>query len=86
MFTISNDRPQTNLTISLQIYDVSGRLIYRTSETNFSPSTSYTFNWNMNENESHLVPGVYIVKAGISTANGPIATETKKFIVVRKKN
>ena len=85
LFTISNDRPQTNLTISLQIYDVSGRLIYRTSETQFSPTTSYTFNWNMNENESHLVPGVYIVKAGISTANGPIATETKKFVIVRKK-
>ena len=83
MFTIENDRPQTDLTVSIKVYDVSGRMVYQTSEKNFSTSSSYTFTWNMNESNAHLVPGIYIVKAGISTADGPQATDAKKFIVVR---
>ena len=85
LFTIENDRPQTNLTIHLSVYDVSGRLVYKTSEKDFNSSSTYTFAWNMGESNAHLVPGVYIVKAGISTADGPQATDAKKFIVVRRK-
>ena len=83
-FTIENDRPQSNLSVSIHVYDISGRLLYQTSEQNFNSTSSYTFTWNMNETDSHLVPGVYIVKAGISTSDGPQATDSKKFIVVRK--
>ncbi len=83
VFTIENDRPQTNLTVGIKVYDISGRLLYQTKETNFSSSSSYSFVWNLNESDSHLVPGIYIVKASISTSDGPQATESKKFIVVR---
>ena len=83
IFTIENDRPQTDLTVLIKVYDISGRQLYETKETNFSSSSSYSFVWNLNESDSHLVPGIYIVKAAISTANGPQATESKKFIVVR---
>lgn len=85
LFTIENDRPQTNMTVHLEIYDISGRMLYKTSAKDFNSSSTYTFSWNMSEHDSHLVPGVYIVKAGISTADGPKATEAKKFIVVRHK-
>jgi len=85
LFTIENDRPQTNMTVHLEIFDISGRMVYKTAAKDFNSSSTYTFSWNMSENDSHLVPGVYIVKAGISTADGPKATEAKKFIVVRRK-
>ncbi len=85
LFTIENDRPQTDLTIHITVYDVSGRMVYETSEKDFNSGSTYTFSWNMAENNAHLVPGVYIVKAGISTADGPQATDAKKFIVVRRK-
>lgn len=84
-FTIENDRPQTNMSIHLEIFDISGRMVYKTAAKDFNSSSTYTFTWNMAENDAHLVPGVYIVKAGISTADGPQATEAKKFIVVRRK-
>ena len=85
LFTIENDRPQTDLTIHITVFDVSGRMVYETSEKDFNSGSTYTFSWNMAENNAHLVPGVYIVKAGISTADGPQATDAKKFIVVRRK-
>ena len=83
LFTIENDRPQTDLSVGIYVYDIGGRLVYQTSETHFSSSSTYTFTWNLNESGSHLVPGIYIVKAGISTSDGPQATEAEKFIVVR---
>ncbi len=83
LFTIENDRPQSNLTVHISVYDIGGREVYHTSETNFSFGSTYTFTWNLNESNSHLVPGIYMVKAGISTSDGPQATEVEKFIVVR---
>ncbi len=85
LFIIENDRPQTNLNVTIQVFDVSGRLLYTTKETNFNSSSSYTFSWDLNATDTHLVPGIYIVKAGISTSSGPLATESSKFIVVEKK-
>ena len=83
LFTIENDRPQTDLNVSIYVYDIGGRLVYQTSESHFSSESTYTFTWNLNESGSHLVPGIYIVKAGISTSDGPQATEAEKFIVIR---
>ena len=84
VFTIENDRPMSDLTVHVRVYDISGREVYHTSETNFSSGSTYAFTWNLNESDSHLVPGVYIVKAGISTSDGPQATECTKFLVVSK--
>ena len=81
-FIIENDRPMNDLNVHIRVYDIGGREVYHTSETNFSSSSSYTFTWNLNESNSHLVPGIYIVKAGISTSDGPQATECLKFVVV----
>jgi len=83
LFTIENDRPQSDLTVHIKVYDIAGREVYNTKETNFSSSSTYTFSWNLNETDSHLVPGVYLVKAGISTSDGPQSTEAVKFFVVR---
>ena len=85
VFTIENDRPQTNLSVQLRVYDISGRQVYETSQTNFTSSSSYTFTWDTNGTDSHLVPGIYIVKAAISTSDGPQATKATKFIVTRHK-
>ncbi len=83
LFTIENDRPQSNLTVNITVFDIAGREVYQTKETNFSSSSTYTFTWNLNESDSHLVPGVYLVKAGISTSDGPQSTEATKFFVLR---
>lgn len=81
-FTIVNDRPQTNISVDLDVFDIMGRRVWHTSEQAFSTSTSYTFSWNLNESDSHLTPGIYIVRAGLSTSDGPKATTAKKFVVV----
>ena len=79
---IENDRPNSALNIDIRIYDITGREVWRGSETGMSDSSYYTYTCNLNEANGHLQPGVYICKASISTANGAQASDSKKFVVV----
>ena len=81
VFTIVNDRPQSNINLKLDVYDVTGRSVWSTQENNFSTSSTYTFTWNLSETDSHLPAGIYIVKAQLSSAGSHTATTAKKFIV-----
>lgn len=78
---IENDRPNSTLNIDIQIYDLTGREVWRGSETGVSTSNIYTYTCNLNEMNGHLQPGVYICKASISTGNGAQASDSKKFVV-----
>lgn len=82
VFTIINDRPQTQLDVSLQVYDVAGRKVWSTHDRSTNATTSYSYTWNMSETDAHLTPGIYIVRAALSSASGTEATAAKKFIVL----
>lgn len=79
---IENDRPQTTLNVDVRLYDISGRELWQSEETNASNSTYYTYTCNLNATNGHLPPGIYICKATISTANGAKTSAYKKFLVV----
>lgn len=81
VFTIVNDRPQTDVSLKLHVYDVTGRCVWSTQESNFSTSSTYTFTWNLSESDAHLPAGIYIVKAQLSSADSNVATTAKKFVV-----
>lgn len=80
--TIENDRPQSTLTVDVQVFDVTGREVFRRSETNASASNVYTYTCNLNSNGGHLPPGIYIARASVCTGNGAKSVESKKFLVV----
>ena len=82
-FTFVTDRPQTDLDIRLQVYDIAGRLLWTAQESGFSIGTSYSFTWNQNETDSRLTPGVYIVRAGVASNGGNAADLAKKFIITK---
>ena len=84
-FTFVTDRPQTDLDINLMVYDISGRKLWSAKESGFSIGTAYTFRWNQNETDSHLIPGVYIVKAHVASNGGNTADIAQKFIIPRSK-
>lgn len=80
-FTIVTNRPQTDLNISLRVYDITGRILWQGAESGFSFDQSYTFTWDMNESDSHLTPGIYIVRADVSSNKGDSTKIAKKYIV-----
>lgn len=82
-FTFVTDRPQTDLDISLRVYDIAGRQLWQASESGFSIGSTYTFTWNQNETDSRLTPGIYIVRAFVASNGGNAADLAKKFIITK---
>lgn len=83
IFIIKNDRPNATLQVEIQVFDVTGRRVWKHQETDTSGNT-YRLTWNHATTDSYLPNGVYIVKAAISTSNGPQATESRKFVIIHK--
>ncbi len=82
VFTITNDRPQSELGINISIYDISGRKVWETNETETSQTNIYTYTWNLTTSDNSLQPGIYICKATISAPDGGSASKAVKFIVL----
>lgn len=78
---IENDRPNSVLDIDINIFDVTGRQVWRGSERGISASDTYIYSCNLNALNGHLTPGIYICKASVSTSNGKKANKSKKFMV-----
>ncbi len=84
VFTIVNDHPQSELGINISIYDISGRKIWETNETETSQTNQYTYTWDLTTSDNNLQPGIYICKATISTTDGGEASKAVKFLVLGK--
>lgn len=85
VFTITNDRPQSELNINICVYDIAGRKVWETNEMETSQTNVYTYTWDLTTSDNSLQPGIYICKAGISTADGGEANKAVKFIVLGNK-
>lgn len=82
VFRISHDRPSTILSTRLEVFDITGRRLWQTEQDQRTASATTVFTWKLNETDSHLQAGVYIVRATISSSGGETARESQKFIVV----
>lgn len=84
VFTIRNNRPQSQLQVTLHIYDISGRSIWQSQQNAYSGDGTLILTWDTNATNNHLIPGVYIVRATIApTDNSSASTsQSAKFIVL----
>jgi hypothetical protein len=83
-FLIRHNRPESALQVSIQVYDMTGRLQWHREENGSSAiDTPYAVDWNLTSNSgSRLRPGIYIYRAAIRTANTEEASQSGKFIVL----
>lgn len=82
-FYVTHNRPDANLNITLQIFDLMGRLVWTTSQQGRSDMfTSFPINWNLTDLSGNRVArGIYIYRAVISTDGIQEATKSKKIAV-----
>lgn len=83
-FVLTHDLPETELSIDIRVYDLSGRAVWYYTETGSSGFLkNYPIEWNLRSNGgSRVQPGIYIYRAAISTSSGKAATKAKKIIVL----
>lgn len=83
-FRIYHNRPESEIAAEIVVYDLAGRLMWKTKETGTSGlDTPLIVNWNLTSSGgARLSPGVYIFRAAISTNNSKEVTKAKKLIIL----
>lgn len=82
-FVISHDRAGSEVDVELEVYDTSGRLLWRKSETGIPTDHTYTIDWDLTTgNGSRLKTGVYLYRVLIGNNGSSKASQAKKLIVL----
>ena len=82
-FYVKHNRPDAVLSVTIEVYDLMGRLVWKTSQSGRSDMyTSTPVTWDLIDLGGRRVPrGIYVYRATISTDGVREATKAKKLAV-----
>ena len=82
-FIITHDRTGSDIDVTIELYDFSGRHLWTHSETGVSTSSAYTVDWDLTVNGGHkLRTGVYLYRVLISSDGSKQVSQTRKLIIL----
>ena len=83
-FFLHHNRPESNLKVTVMVYDMTGKFLWSTEKSGSSEwFKAYIVTWNLTDNGGRrLRPGVYLYRAAISTNNSKEATKANKLIIL----
>jgi hypothetical protein len=85
-FIISHDRSVSQMDVTIEVYDASGRKLWEKTENGLATDHTYTVDWNLTvDGGNRLQTGVYLYRVLVSSNGGRQAGQAKKLIVLRNK-
>lgn len=82
-FIVSHDRAGSPVDIDIEIFDMSGRLLHRISETAGSDIAASRLDWDGSTSDgSRLATGVYLYRARLSCDGASRTTKAKKIVIL----
>ncbi|MBO4850253.1 MAG: type IX secretion system sortase PorU [Prevotella sp.] len=82
-FIITHDRAGSEIDVVLDIFDVSGRLLWSHSQTSANTSTTITIDWDLTvDGGQKLQTGVYLYRVRIASDGSSMASKAKKLIII----
>ena len=82
-FILEHDRAGAVVDVEIEVFDLSGRLLWHHQESSVSSTNTQTVHWNLTvENGNRLQTGVYLYRARISSEGSAKVSKAKKLIVV----
>jgi hypothetical protein len=83
-FVLTHDRPENEVEVSIEVFDMSGRVLWNHSEYTVSSDNTYTYSWNQcGSSGQPLGEGVYLFRIIASSPSGSMASKAQKMVVVR---
>ena len=83
-FLITHDRPETEVTINIEVFDFSGRILWNHSKKTSTPDNSYSADWNLcTASGSPLSTGIYLYRATVISASGTSTSRIRKLTILR---
>ena len=82
-FLITHNRIGSELDVTLEIFDTSGRILWRKTEKGVPEDETYAIDWDLNVNSGNrLHTGLYLYRVLVSSNGSTEATAAQKLIVV----
>ena len=83
-FVIGHDRAGSQVDVVLEIFDASGRQLWRHSETGIAADQTYTIDWDLTTGGGHrLQTGVYFYRILLSSDGSTQASKAKKIVILK---
>lgn len=84
-FIINHDRAGSNLDVVIEVFDVSGRLMWRHEENGVSASGAYTVDWDLTgDGGGRLDTGVYVYRVKIASDGSTSTSKAKKLVILNR--
>ncbi len=85
-FIITHDRNGSELTVGIDVFDVSGRQLWRHDESGESTGNTYTIDWDLTtDSGGRLQTGVYLYRVRLTSEGGTRTSKAKKLVVTGNK-
>lgn len=82
-FIINHDRMGSTMDVELDIFDMSGRQLWKFTETEVSATGAMTIEWNLTTGSGQrLQTGVYLYRVRVSCDGSDMVSKAKKLIVI----
>ncbi len=83
-FIVSHDRLGSDMTVIIDVFDTSGRHLWRNTDSNVTTTGAYTYTWDLTcSNGQQLQTGVYVYRVKVSSDGSSFSSKAKKLVVVR---
>ena len=84
-FVIAHDRSGNNLDVEIEVFDISGRPVWKHSESGVASSGTYTVDWDLTgDGGGRLSTGVYIYRVKIGGDGSGMVSKAKKLIIMTR--
>lgn len=85
-FIVTHNYAGSDVDVELSVYDMSGRVLWKHTESGTSTGNAYTVRWNLcAEGGAKLQTGVYLYRVAISSEGGEQASKARKLIIINNK-
>lgn len=82
-FIINHDRTGSDMDVQIEVFDMSGRILWKHSETAVPTSSVYTVTWDLCvDGGSRLRTGVYLYRVKIASEGSSQVSKSHKLIVI----
>ena len=83
-FTLMHDRPENEVTVTLEVFDFSGRILWNHSEQVMSADNTYTYTWNLRSSSGQpLESGIYLYRIIVASPTGQSSSKAQKMLIRR---
>ena len=83
-FIVSHDRTESRMDVVIELYDASGRQLWRHAESGVPASEVYTVKWDLSVDGGRpLGTGIYLYRVKVSSDGSSYASKTRKLIIIK---